>query len=262
VNPPVDDPTLYDDTYLPNAASGKYLDPETAFRESLFDAMADDEGAAFWEGVYGQPIHTYSNVKAGEKGELERMTDEEYAAYVRTKMWEKTHEGLMEEKRRREEMRRKDREMREQEYVQEKDARRFEKEVEASLKRGRERKRRKMWDDLWTKYSTGWTEIKACQESEEGEKNTKSATARIPWPVESGRFKDVSPEEVERFFLNAPSSGEVPESAKLLGTLKTERVRWHPDKIQHRLKDVDGETLKAATAVFQVVDRMWTERRS
>ena len=34
-------------------------DPEAAFRESLFDAMADDEGAAFWEGVYGQPIHVY-----------------------------------------------------------------------------------------------------------------------------------------------------------------------------------------------------------
>ncbi|KLU83995.1 hypothetical protein MAPG_03043 [Magnaporthiopsis poae ATCC 64411] len=34
------------------------LDADAAFRESLFDAMADDEGAAYWEGVYGQPIHT------------------------------------------------------------------------------------------------------------------------------------------------------------------------------------------------------------
>src|SRR5436190_10673322 len=33
--------------------------PDTAFRESLFDALADDEGAAYWESVYGQPIHIY-----------------------------------------------------------------------------------------------------------------------------------------------------------------------------------------------------------
>ena len=37
----------------------EHLSPDTAFRESLFDALADDEGAAFWEGVYGQPIHSY-----------------------------------------------------------------------------------------------------------------------------------------------------------------------------------------------------------
>ncbi|CAI4217990.1 unnamed protein product [Parascedosporium putredinis] len=73
----------------PNPHEEPPLDPEAAFRESLFDAMADDEGAAYWEGVYGQPIHVYSNERDGPQGELERMTDDEYAAYVRQKMWEK-----------------------------------------------------------------------------------------------------------------------------------------------------------------------------
>ena len=58
------------------------LDPETAFRESLFDALADDEGAAYWEGVYGQPIHIYGSQKPGPDGELERMDDDEYAAFA------------------------------------------------------------------------------------------------------------------------------------------------------------------------------------
>ncbi|OAA71390.1 hypothetical protein ISF_01941 [Cordyceps fumosorosea ARSEF 2679] len=90
----------------PNPHEPEPLDPEAAFRESLFDAMADDEGAAYWEGVYGQPVHIYEQDKVGPQGELERMTDEEYAAHVRQKMWEKTHAGLLEERARREERRR------------------------------------------------------------------------------------------------------------------------------------------------------------
>ncbi|KAJ8120335.1 hypothetical protein ONZ43_g2935 [Nemania bipapillata] len=95
----------------PNPYEQPPLDPDAAFRESLFDAMADDEGAAYWEGVYGQPIHTYSREerRVGPEGELERMDDDEYAAFVRQKMWEKTHQGLLEERARRE-ARRKQRE--------------------------------------------------------------------------------------------------------------------------------------------------------
>ena len=109
--------------------------PNTAFRESLFDALADDEGAAYWEGVYGQPIHTYARPNVhepydnkeegegegkGEDGEKEEgnvhmMDDEEYVSYVRRKMWEKSHGYIFEERARREEgrKRRKEEERRE-----------------------------------------------------------------------------------------------------------------------------------------------------
>src|SRR5277367_1596479 len=99
---PPDDPAHYDDTYLPNTSSAQYLDPDTVFRESLFDAMADDEGAQFWEGVYGQPIPKIPPVKRGPTGKLEAMTEDEYAAYVRAEMYKKTHQYLFEEKTRRE----------------------------------------------------------------------------------------------------------------------------------------------------------------
>ncbi|KAK4983458.1 hypothetical protein LTR66_008824 [Elasticomyces elasticus] len=103
----VDDPTLYDDTYLPNTRSTAYksprqesLDPNRAFQESLFDAIADDEGAAYWEGVYSQPIHVYSReYRSPETGTLERMTDDEYAEYVKLKMWEKKNPHLIRAKR-------------------------------------------------------------------------------------------------------------------------------------------------------------------
>src|SRR5436853_946524 len=50
------------------------ISPEAAFRESLFDAMADDEGAMFWESVYGQPIHNYPKTYVNQRtGKLEQM---------------------------------------------------------------------------------------------------------------------------------------------------------------------------------------------
>lgn len=82
---------------------------DAAFRDSLFDALADDEGAAYWESVYSQPIHVYQRPTVQtEKGKLEQMSDEDYTAYVKTKMWEKKHPEMVlereqSERRRREE---------------------------------------------------------------------------------------------------------------------------------------------------------------
>ena len=81
----------------PDCGDDSKLNADDAFRESLFDALADDEGAAYWEGVYGQSINGYADTYMSEQGELERMTEDEYVAFVRAKMWEKTHQGLLED---------------------------------------------------------------------------------------------------------------------------------------------------------------------
>ncbi|KAL3423604.1 hypothetical protein PVAG01_05351 [Phlyctema vagabunda] len=258
VTQPPDDPSLYDDTYLPNASSKEYLDPDAAFRESLFDAMADDEGAQFWEGVYGQPIHTYPTVKETPQGDLERMTEEEYTAFVRAKMYEKTHQALLEEKARRDaakEKAQKEREKLMREGRKERqEADKFRQKVEESLKRGEERRGRKAWEEKWEHYIKKWEGL--------ARGGSKVAIASIPWPVESGRYKDVRLEEVERFFLNAPSAGQ-PSESEFGKILKLERVRWHPDKIQQKLggQDVEEVVIQAVTAVFQVIDRMWSDLR-
>jgi len=249
-----DDPSLYDDTHLPNASSNQYMDPDVAFRESLFDAMADDEGAQFWEGVYGQPIHTYPDVKHGPDGELERMTDEEYTAFVRAKMYEKTHQHLIEEKARRDAAKNEREKLAKEAAKEEKEAQKFRRKVEESLKRGEERKTRKAWSERWETYTQKWETL--------GKGGVKVAIASIPWPVESGRRKDIALREVEKFFLHAPTAGQ-PTEAQLGKVLKMERVRWHPDKIQQKLggQDVDEDVMQAVTAVFQVIDRMWSELR-
>jgi hypothetical protein len=267
-----DDPSAYDDSFDNNARSSNYLDPDIAFRESLFDAMADDEGAAFWEGVYGQPIHVYPNTKEGPQGELEQMNDEEYAEYVRGKMWEKTHQHVLEERVKREEARKRrraeeDRWWREdaaREERNEKERRErtaFEKKVEASLRRGEERKARKRWQEAWQRYIEGWErfkEVVAVKSKEEDSLEGKAGRGIIPWPVENGKWKHTKKEDVEDFFRNA-----VPTDADLSTVLKAERVRWHPDKMQQRFgaNKLDEETVRTITAVFQVVDRLWTDMR-
>jgi len=254
-SPAKDDPSLYDDTHLPNAASDQFKDPDVEFREHLFDAMADDEGALFWEGVYGQPIHTYPDVKEGPQGELERMTDEEYTAHVRAKMYEKTHQHLIEEREKRDAAKKERERLAKEGRKEEREAQKFRQKVEESLRRGEERKSRKAWSEKWDAYTKKWETLAS-------EGSSKIDIASIPWPVESGRRNDVDLKEIERFFLYAPTAGQ-PTEMQLGKVLKQERVRWHPDKIQQKLggQDVEEAVIQAVTEVFQVIDRMWSDLR-
>ena len=246
---PLDDPSQYDDTYIPNTASWKYAaDPDAAFRESLFDAMADDEGAAFWEGVYGQPIHVYDRpgIK-DERGELERISDEEYAKYVREKMWEKSHEHIMEERARRDtlkEKRKKEEEEEQLEWEQE------ERECRVKEKMRKEQRAIQKIHQRWEDYMKYWDQLG---------KGLGDPT-NIPWPVISGKVEDVAKEAVEEFVLAAPRGGD----QSLQDVLKMERIRWHPDKAQQRwgMDALNEAEMKAITIVFQTIDALWVERQN
>ena len=202
--------------------------------------MADDEGAAYWEGVYGQPIHIYPPDRLNPHGELERMTDEEYAAHVRQKMWEKTHAGLLEErekrKRQAEERARKDDENR-----------RIQIELERSLKRGEQRRKKRVWRDKWEGYVDRWA------------KWDGKTVREIPWP-EEGKT-EVDTETLRVFFVNGLNLEELGEK-EFAARLKDERVRWHPDKMQQRLGGtVDEAVMRDVTAIFQVIDALWNDTR-
>lgn len=225
----------------PNPYEAPPLDPDAAFRESLFDAMADDEGASYWEGVYGQPVHVYSADRVGASGELERMTDEEYTAHVRRKMWEKTHAGLLEERARRDAERKRKQE-------EEKQRRKLDDDMERSLRRGDERRRRRRWVERWAGYIQAWADWDGDPE-------------KLAWPVEGGNRRDINEKEVRAFFISGLNLEDIGESA-FASKLKEERVRWHPDKIQQRLGGkVADQVIKDVTAIFQIVDRLWIELR-
>ncbi|KAF2875361.1 hypothetical protein BDV95DRAFT_452644, partial [Massariosphaeria phaeospora] len=232
---------------------------DQAFRESLFDALADDEGAAYWEGVYGQPIHIYPDQKAGPDGKLERMSEEEYAEYVRKKMWEKSHEHILEEREAKERARKQRaqgaRQWEEETARQEAEAADIRRQVRESLKRGEQRKRAREAEAAWTNYVQRWEELKANKHTSQAA--DVKASEMIPWPVVSGKRRDVSETNIEHFMQSSAPWKEDPATM-----LKVERVRWHPDKMQQRFgQHVDTQTMKSVTAVFQTIDRMWDESR-
>lgn len=194
------------------------------------------------------------------------MSDEEYAAYVRAKMWERTREGMLEAQEalraeRRRAKRAEESAGRAREREQERRA--FERAMEESLKRGKERKRRKVWEGVWGEYVERWEEIAKTRGNEDGNGNGEGEGGVRPlrnmlfWPVESGKRRDVNPKSVREFMRHAPVETD------LLSTLKVERVRWHPDKIQHRYGGlgIDDVVMRSVTEVFQIIDRMWNEER-
>ncbi|KAL4793277.1 hypothetical protein BDV19DRAFT_366940 [Aspergillus venezuelensis] len=260
---------------------GAPLSPNTAFRESLFDALGDDEGAAFWESVYGQSVHSFAappgyngHGQAGGdqdgRGELEQMDEEEYAAYVRGEMWKRTREGMLEEQER---IRAEKRAWVNAEKAagEQEERRKFERAMEDSLRRGRERKKMKeVWKGVWSDYLKSWEEMEKARNATTGETKGENEGKKVRnllfWPVESGKRRDVSRKNVEEFMRRAPPSSGAADAASedlLLSTLKVERVRWHPDKIQHRygVLGIDESVLRSVTEVFQIIDHMWNEQK-
>lgn len=248
------------------------LPPDVAFRESLFDALGDDEGAEFWQGVYGQPIHTYPRTyEDTDTGELDTMDDEQYAQYVRRKMWEKSAEGIeaareakRKERKQEEEARRKERSQQKKPEEPTYNNFTFDFELEASLRRGEKRKERKKWQQLWQTYLERWKDLQDIYEAHRGSSadDTEQVYLRnkIAWPVESGKRKDVVPDEIERFITNVSN---ILQDGTGPSVLKSERVRWHPDKIQQRygFMNIEDSTMQGVTSVFQVLDRMWNDMR-
>ena len=271
----------------PNSPS---LSPNTAFRESLFDALADDEGAAYWEGVYGQPIHTYPHPRHGtssgiqdenvhygsENSVLGHMSDEEYASYVRARMWEKSHSYIMEERQRREQIREDEQQRRKEvdgkRAFHEEEATRIERMMHESATRGIRRKERAGWKKAWKRYEKEWQELRNYainpSNSENNhvsmEKNTRVSAPKIPWPVRSGRLEDISKAAVEEFMRLGSAAavlGEEIKEIELLTVLKNERVRWHPDKMMrlHGSQGLQENTLRTITEIFQILDVLWTK---
>ncbi|KAI6869205.1 hypothetical protein KC323_g2788 [Hortaea werneckii] len=265
--------------------------PADAFRDSLFDALAHDEGAEYWESVYNQPIHVYPRpTQQNEKGTLEAMDDDQYAEYVKTRMWEKKHPEIVQE---RERSRRKRREREEErtkaredfvrrkeraawEKAERKNARRFGREDENSddeqyektvppkewSTEGKSRsakEREAEYTAAWSHYLAAWDRLKSelLSTSKPASSDAIPLSRRIPWPVLGS--KPVIRPNIEAFFHHAPAEDEQMK----LRVLKAERMRWHPDKIQQRFGgDVEEGVMKLVTGVFQVVDAVFEAARA
>lgn len=250
----------------PNEASSTKQhgpDDDDIFREALFDALSDPEGAEYWEKLYGQPIHVYPRpvVVNPETGKRELVTDGEYVAYVRRKMWEKTHEGYLESRRKRmeEQGRRLQEEFEQREAEERRKAddrrrkeaqRRMEERLDRALRQAEKRRQTQTEGLAFADYVARWNTWDGDQ-------------ATIPWPTKNGSSEGITERDVRSFFLrglNLKGLGTGAFNAKL----KEHRVRWHPDKMQQKMggrAKVDGDTMADITMTFQVIDTLYNDTR-
>jgi hypothetical protein len=267
-----------------NPDAPSLLSNTAAFQTSLFDALADDEAASYWESVYSQPIHVYSRpVQQTTSGELQDMDDETYAAYVQRKMWEKQNPEIVIERERMERKRKEEKvakERRREEFIRAR-------QKEAWDHAGRTRGSRdgdgddpldnrssgrgskahepdaEVYARAWAAYLSAWDALRAALTNADPTPSDppQSPSKRIPWPTLQNR--PATRPNIEAFMRHAPiTKGESRDSARRLQALKAERVRWHPDKVQQRFAGaVDEGTMKVVTGVFQVVDGLVEEER-
>lgn len=268
-------PGRQNQTPLPSSITASYyanLDPDTAFRESVLDALSDAQGAAFWQRVYGVDLSTIPRTKTDSvTGATKRTTDDERVAYARRSIFEAQNGPYIEDQERRrrsratttttteetsrrhvEDSRRAERERRERkERARAAEAhRRMQDDIARSLRRGEERRKRAETKETFNEYSKLWNEWN-------GDQTT------IPWPTPSGGRSGITEREI-RSFLVYGLELKVVGGKEFLSRLKEQRVRWHPDKMQQKVggKDkVDRGVMADITMVFQVIDTLYDDIR-
>ena len=121
------------------------------------------------------------------------------------------------------------------------------------------------WAIVWESYSSRWNTLyelaKAMSNAKANARKTLLDNVLL-WPVESGRLADVTEGNIMTFLQKAPLGLDPSLHVHWLTVLKTERIRWHPDKIQQRYGrlGIDGKTLAGVTAVAQAMNKLWEDR--
>ncbi|KAH8589365.1 hypothetical protein B0O99DRAFT_637090 [Bisporella sp. PMI_857] len=230
------------------------------------DALLSSEGAANFEGIYGQPIDRFPRKKWGSKGTWVPMTLPEFAHNVEVKLWEFGPEGMEAARAKHEEARQKKEEEERKHETDFQDAQ--QKKERAKQERAKEREKHeaekarakkaatvrwaKLWAEAWDTYTTKWEQVETGR--------VRISVSTIPWPVWGGSYKDLNATTVGQFFRKAPREkvwrGFNPENEQLRELLKQERARWHPDKINQKYggQDIDRDVIEAVTEVSKLLN--------
>lgn len=245
------------------------LGTDSAFRQKLFDAMAEDEPLDSLEAEYGFTVPsrwrngtgtTYAHAGMAKSG-LEAMEEEEYAEYVRRNMWRRTHRQeviAMEERDR--EAKRKERELKEARRKQREDERERKRRAEQREQKKAERERQGHREA----YTAKWASLNASKAAAPNGAHLQFSD--IPWPVYPPRDSPISAdsltsEAISRFLLDpvaGPSSAEL-DSAGVRDVLRAAIRSYHPDRFRRhadRLSDGRERALEWGLKVSQVLNTL------
>ncbi|ORX55167.1 hypothetical protein DM01DRAFT_1335468 [Hesseltinella vesiculosa] len=219
-------------------------DEDRAWREKLFDAMADD-----------QPDVLHSQFYEDARPSPHAMDDDEYAAYIQRGMFEKKYaKEIAHEKRKEEHRQRRKREREEAQRRLEQDIEKERLRYEAQLADKEHEHLREHLSATRATYDDQWQQL---QESLAASDTTASILKRhIPWPSLDPRR--ITKTNVQHFLSQASSK-----------ELRQVQLRYHPDKFLPRLQakfagpDKDWEWVKAKDhEVSAWLNDLWTSRAS
>lgn len=197
------------------------------------------------------------------------MTDEDYVNYVKTKMWEKKHPEVLQQRKqndREKKLEEEERTKRRERFVRRKEQRAWERSQSNKIDDGEndryeyqfagetngtndDNTRDKASANGWTNYLSAWDELK----HDLVHSPFTTQTNRIVWPLLESQTPTKA--NVKAFMRTLPQRSR-------FRALKAERVKWHPDKMQQRFSGrVDKATLEKVTAVFQTMDELYEEER-
>jgi hypothetical protein len=86
----------------------------------------------------------------------------------------------------------------------------------------------------------------------------------IPWPVQSGRWEDVTEFNVTEFFSRGMVIPETPESGELrFKAISAENLRWHTDKVMSKFgSDIfESPYEPALNCIARILVGLWKEAR-
>ena len=189
--------------------------------------------------------------EAREQAERERIEREAREQAERERLErERAEQERAERERARQETAERERLRRQQERREQAEAARRRREQEA---RERAQQEQQKWEQSWETYNGDWANMARINTSELDEDVKDS----VPWPVKSGKWQDVNPENVNKFIKHAPD-GIFDNHLRLRSLLRRQAVRWHEDKIRQFFPRIAGdqETLQLTVVVMQTINAM------
>ena len=214
---------------------------EAHFRSKLFNMMEDDERLDALEASFnshahiphrwGSPGECSSATKEAD-ADINTMTDEEYAEWIRRGMWRRTHREEIEaeerkqgEKKRRKEMERAARKAYQEEQRQKemrRATRRAEKEAESRR-------------DAWVTYQSSWSKLQARAATaldRYGAEPPLLTFSSIPWPVFTypEAPEVLTKEAISQFLFSSDHSLDKSHKQRIRDAL----LAYHPDRFVGR----------------------------
>ena len=189
--------------------------------------------------------------EAEEQAERERIEREAQEQAERERLERKRAEQARAERERAEqEAAARERLRRQQERREREEAARERREQAA---RERAEKEQQEWQQSWDTYERDWANMSRINTTEIDEDVKDS----VPWPVKSGKWRDVNPDNVTKFLQHAPD-GVFDNRSRLRSLLRRQAVRWHEDKIRQFFPRIAGarETLRLTVVVMQTINAM------